>query len=315
MDNTPFFHLLRSLTQLTTLQLERIQAHVHSHLQRDLLHATLSAHPCEKPTCPHCQSAQVIHWGQNRGLWRYRCKTCARTFNQLQGTALTHLHLQNKWVRYATCLSEGMSLRKAALECDINLKTAFRWRHRFLRYALTTQATVLSGIVEADEIFTPESRKGSRRLVRPARERGGTGHGHILLVPVLIALDRSGHEADAVLLDKSHEQIASVLTPLLKRGSVLCSDGNRSYIRIAEASVEVIHKRLINSQKHRIEDKVYHIQTLNNYVSRWRGWMQKFHGVGTAYLGNYLAWFRVCNQEENSARSWMAGGMKNLTNI
>jgi len=28
------------------------------------------------------------------------------------------------------------------------------------------------------------------------------------------------------------------------------------------------------------EDEVYHIQTLNNYVSRWRGWMQKFTGLG-----------------------------------
>lgn len=34
------------------------------------------------------------------------------------------------------------------------LKTAFRWRHRFLRYAVTTKATRLSGIIEADEVFT-----------------------------------------------------------------------------------------------------------------------------------------------------------------
>ena len=66
--------------------------------------------------------------------------------------------------------------------------------------------------------------------------------------------------------------------------------------------------------KHRVEDEVFHIQTLNNYVSRWRGWMQKFHGVGTEYLENYLAWFRVVGQEPNTARSWLLGGVNRLTN-
>jgi hypothetical protein len=65
---------------------------------------------------------------------------------------------------------------------------------------------------------------------------------------------------------------------------------------------------------HRVENEVFHIQTLNNYVSRWRGWMQKFRGVGTAYLGNYLAWFRIVVQEPNTVRSWLQGGIKRLAN-
>jgi len=42
--------------------------------------------------------------------------------------------------------------------------------------------------------------------------------------------------------------------------------------------------------------------------------MQKFHGVGTAYLENYLAWFRVVVQEPNTARSWLRGGVTRLIN-
>jgi hypothetical protein len=61
---------------------------------------------------------------------------------------------------------------------------------------------------------------------------------------------------------------------------------------------------MIDMDIHRVEDEVFHIQTLNNYMSRWRGWMQKFHGVGTEYQENYLAWYRVVCQEPNSARSW-----------
>ncbi|MGE6119065.1 hypothetical protein [Aeromonas media] len=90
--------------------------------------------------------------------------------------------------------------------------------------------------------------------------------------------------------------------------SILCADGNQSYIKVAEAGAGIIHKRLIAKEHHRVEDDVFHIQTLNNYVSRWRGWMRKFHRVGTAYLANYLGWFRVTVQEPNTARSWMQGG-------
>ena len=107
------------------------------------------------------------------------------------------------------------------------------------------------------------------------------------------------------------QQIEPALQPLLARGSILCSDGNQSYIKVAEMGAGIIHKRLIVKEHHRVEDDVFRIQTLNNYVNRWRGWMLKFHGVGTAYLANYLAWFRTVEQEPNTIRSWAAGWVSN----
>jgi hypothetical protein len=55
-----------------------------------------------------------------------------------------------------------------------------------------------------------------------------------------------------------------------------------------------------------IEDGVFHIQTLKNYIFRLRGWLVQFRGVGTAYLGNYLAWWRsVAFEELLSRRAWL----------
>ena len=314
MDSSDFLELLRALTRLSSTQLERAQQHIRHHLQSDLLRQSLSEHHDDEPiSCPHCHSIHVIHWGQSRGLLRYRCKECHRTFNQLNESSLSGLHQKEKWAVYAQCLNEGLTLQAAADECHINLKTSFRWRHRFLRYALTTSAKKLCGIVEADEMFIAESFKGSRHLEREPRKHGGSGHGSVPLVPVLIALDRYENETETVLLDKSYQQIAPAIEPLISRGSVLCTDGNQSYIQIAE-DAGVIHKRLIISDKKRVEDEVYHIQTLNNYISRLRGWMARFHGVGTAYLKNYLAWFRVKEQRRNDAKSWLFGGMKVFAN-
>ena len=91
MDTNTFLKLLRSLSQLTAQQLERAQEHIHHHLQRDLLNQTLAEQHGHRPDCPYCQSQRVIHWGQSRGLLRYRCKDCSRTFNQLHGTPLHRL--------------------------------------------------------------------------------------------------------------------------------------------------------------------------------------------------------------------------------
>ena len=33
-----------------------------------------------------------------------------------------------------------------------------------------------------------------------------------------------------------------------------------------------------------------HVQNVNAYHSRLRGWLQPFRGVASRYLGNYLGW-------------------------
>ena len=42
----------------------------------------------------------------------------------------------------------------------------------------------------------------------------------------------------------------------------------------------------------RVVDHAFHIQNVNDYHSRLKGWMGRFHGVATKYLPNYLGWRR-----------------------
>ena len=37
----------------------------------------------------------------------------------------------------------------------------------------------------------------------------------------------------------------------------------------------------------------WHIQNVNAYHSRFKGWLQRFRGVATSYLPNYLGWYRA----------------------
>ena len=70
--------------------------------------------------------------GQADGLPRYRCRGCGRTFNGLTKTPLARLRKREKWREQAQSMIDGVTTSKAAERCEVDYKTAFRWRHRFL---------------------------------------------------------------------------------------------------------------------------------------------------------------------------------------
>ena len=57
--------------------------------------------------CPHCGSAGAVSRGKARGLRRYRCKECGRTFGALTGTALSELHHKERWLAFGEALAKG----------------------------------------------------------------------------------------------------------------------------------------------------------------------------------------------------------------
>ena len=66
--------------------------------------------------CPHCEGRYIHRHGTARGLRRYKCLGCARTFNALTGTPLARLrkrercagrHRQEHVLPLAASLFEG----------------------------------------------------------------------------------------------------------------------------------------------------------------------------------------------------------------
>jgi hypothetical protein len=207
-----------------------------------------------------------------------------------------------KWIEYTKLMWEGVSLRKSAKSLNITLRTSFRWRHMFIKAPASFNPSELTGVIEADEKFLPEPFKGKRVIDRKSRKRGG---GKIKQVPVFIALDRSGVVSHKVLERNTKENIQDQLRPLLSSGSVLCNDGNLSYKGIAD-KLDIDHKRLIALDNQRVIDGIYHIQTLNNYMKRWKNWLKRFYGVGTDYIENYLSGFRFMeDNKEYSDQTWI----------
>jgi len=266
-------------------------------------HKTVSVEVIEdqspaRPDCPHCGSAQVVRNGTADDLQRFKCRGCTRTFNALTGTPLARLHMRSKWMGQAEALRDGLTIRQAARRLGVNTKTAFLWRHRFLAVPKTVQAQTLTGIAEADESYFLRSGKGQRKgLGRVPRKRGGkaTKRGASReQVPVLIARDRAGATANFVLEATTAKDIGVVLRSILPDDTVLVTDGSTALAAVAR-QLGVEHHAVNISAGVRVNG-AWHVQNVNAFVSRLRGWLRRFKGVATRYLENYLGWFRALDR-------------------
>lgn len=296
MKTTDFKKLLRNLNSLTDKQYRTVEDFFKGGDPLKLIVTELEQRMVNKTECPHCHGLDIKRYGKVGIMQRYQCKGCSKTFTATTKTPLARLRNKEKWLEYLSEMIEGKTLRESAKSCDINLKTSFRWRHRFLQIPTLIKATSLEGIVEIDETFFAYSEKGNKHLDRAPKQRGTKakkrGRSREDWVPVLTVRDRGKHTYEAILPSCTSEQISHELNDKIETDSVLCSDGFKSYIKFARDN-NLIHKRLNVAAGVRVLDKVFHIQNVNAYHSRMKAWFNRFNGIATKYLDHYLGWFRL----------------------
>ena len=246
--------------------------------------------------CPHCDSCDVVHWGQASALPRYRCKACRRTFNALTKTPLAHLRMKDKWATQTAAMIEGITTAKAAKRCGVAYTTAFRWRHRFLASLAGDKPKAWSGIVEGDETFILESFKGKRSgLPRAARKRGGKSAKRGLSaeqIPIIVARDRQGATTDAVLPKLNRVSINAALGGLVTAANEFCCDGGTAIVAFARRAGIPTHILPMPGKPNPTAPD-FHINNVNAYHGRLKEWLRRFHGVATKNLPNYLGWRRT----------------------
>jgi transposase-like protein len=311
MRNREMKRLTAALEKLTPGQRKMLATELSTLESRPASATVVESRLASAPTCPHCAAERVVKNGTARGLQRYKCRGCGKTFCALTGTPLARLHMRGKWLDQAAALRDGLTLHDVAKHLNIAVSTAFRWRHRFLALPKTVQAQALIGIAEADETYFLRSNKGQRKgLGRPARKRGGKASKRGLSgeqVPVLVARDRGGGTADFILeaVDKAH--VLAVLKPLLAQDAILCTDSSKALAAVAK-DIGVTHHAVNLSAGVRV-DGPWHVQNVNAYHSRLKNWMRRFKGVATRYMDSYLGWFRAIERSPDAGlkpAQWLA---------
>ena len=306
MDHTQFQDWLSDIDGLSSQQKSAAKSVLSGENEAIASLAAIEARLAETRQCPHCGTPGAVSKGMARGLRRYQCKACKKTFNAATGTAIQGLHNKGRCLTFGECLTDGLTVRESAERCNFAVSTAFRWRHRFLGTQVQNPPN-LKGIVEADETYVLESRKGDRNLDRKARRRGGKASKRGLsdeLVPILVAVDRSGTTTGSVLPSVTADNVQSVLEPRIDDDIVLVTDGNNVYPPCAK-SLGIQHEALNQSAGERVRGS-FHIQTVNNRHSLFKSFLHRYRGVSSKYLGNYLRWFERCCLLKSSPRSYLA---------
>jgi len=291
------------LVSLSASQRRLLKAALHWEAEKASWLSAVERKVGEDRFCPHCVELGAISHGTEGGLRCYQCKACRKTFRSATGTALRGLHKKDEWLTFGECLRDGKTLEAAAQRCGIAVSTAFRWRHRFLG-TRDEKANKLTEIVEVDETYYLESRKGQRDLERPARRRGSTASKRGLSaeqVPSLVAADRSCTTTGAALSSVTAEKCAGSFGAR-HRGRHRLGDGRNSVYPRCARSLGVRHERLNLSDGKRVRDP-FHIQTVNNRHSRFADFLDRYCGISTKHLDNYLRWFERTKLEEATSVS------------
>lgn len=250
--------------------------------------------------CPKCGcTTNIVRNGKYLDKQRFLCRNCHSTFTCTKDTILhrTHKSLET-WKLYLECMASGYSIRKSAQICNISVPTAFYWRHKVLDALRTKLAQVsnkLSGIVESDETYFQLSYKGQKKdLPREPRKRGTKASKRGLSneqVCVVCGIDRQ----EAVLAKVSNlgkvssNDLNRVYFGKVQENSIFCTDSEKSYRKFTREN----GFRLIQLERGKHRQGVYHINHINSYHSHLKHFMSGFKGVATKYLDNYLTWKNV----------------------
>lgn len=258
--------------------------------------------------CPHCGLVDVKKNGKTKtGHQRFQCKGCGKSFTYATRTIFHGAKLPlDTYLRYVHCMMHGMTVRATAYECHISKNASFFLRHKILDALQEMQSKVkLDGIVEADETFFRISFKGNHSrsqffsMPREPHMRGERSKKRgISLEKVCVpcAVNRDGKSIAQIanLGRASVRSISSVFGGRISPDAVLCTDKHNAYVGFAER--EGINLLQLKSTQ-RVSGTLG-IQHINGYHSQLKTFMERFHGVATKYLNNYLVWHNLRNYAE-----------------
>jgi hypothetical protein len=201
------------------------------------------------------------------------------------------------------------SIRQLSRLLGLNKYTIWRWRMIILRMLSGASSDAFSGIVEADETYQRESRKGSREWVKYLRGKGSHpqpprlrwyeyGKKGIPMMrglsrwqlPILTVADRSGARRFQRIPGRSNGAIHMALAPIVAADCVLCTDGLDGYAAFAKYS-GMEHCVIKTKPGQKTVSKTYHIQNINNLHSRYDEFIKPFRGPASKHLEGYLQWF------------------------
>jgi transposase-like protein len=242
--------------------------------------------------CAHCHSEKITKYGKSKGVQRFICKSCNRTFLPTTGTSLHYVKKKSELAEYGEIIKkEGLhTIAYMSERIGISIPTAFEWRHKLL-LSTPKKKDKFEGETQMDDLWVLYSQKG-RKGLEYSRKRGGSKRrgDNDFQVKIIAASDKKQVEMKVAKIGRiSNTDIIQAVGDKFKKYQKLVTDGHKSYMAFAkEAKLE--HVSFL-SKNHKAETGE-NVQYINNLAEQFKTWINRIlRGVSTKYLQNYSSYF------------------------
>ena len=260
------------------IELDINLANMHKYLNEILKPNIYATRKSEVNACPKCGHSHYIKYGFFKGIQRYRCKECGKTFSLVTNSIWSYSKkTPNKWIEFIELMLEKKTLKICAERLKININTAFYWRHKVLHAMTFTKIPEsLKGKIHMIKTSTKENFKGNKHIDTDVREKifvvsAKGAKDSILCLPVCKKIwdVKKFNEKIYKRIDKN-----SVIIPYVDR-----------YIGIIAKK----HNKNLNNENKEFD------KFIGGFNLICKSWFKPFCGVATKYLKEYFCWLIIYN--------------------
>lgn len=256
--------------------------------------------------CPHCGKSHIILYGKRKAIQYYYCKDCKKHFNEFSGTTISYLKKKDLIKPFIFSMLSGLSLQLCSEIHHISIQTAFDWRHKILSSLRHFVPKQYCGITEMIQTEIPFSRKGQGAKSRKIGYKGkiiepftnnkaeSLNKGNYKPLSIVAINDRTYQFEISIVqhgnldLDHLKEQLNKKLNKVKK----LCIEDQELLKQFAGKKKISYFVKKIGSKVNGC-NKYYHTDNVQMKYFKLKGFMDRFHGVSSSYLQNYLNWYMI----------------------
>ena len=260
------------------IELRKLKSHVNYVLRKHFYENRIVK------CCPICGGIHYIKHGLYKGIQRYKCKECNKTFSKTTNSLWSYSKKNPElWIEFIELMVEKKSLRFCAEKLNISLVTAFYWRHKVL-YGLSLEGTPnsLHGIIYIAKTILPENFKGCRN----------------------IGFDFTTHRRRNIwIIGAKGDEDSMFVKPIFKDIWDWKTFNKKVYSKIEKKSYIVPYgDRYIGvAAKEHNKKRVLEVKgddRLKYFILNLENWIGVFCGVATKYLQRYLSFFVLFNLDK-----------------
>ena len=256
--------------------------------------------------CPRCGDTHIILNGKRKGVQNYKCKKCHKNFNEFTGTTIAYIKKKDLLKPFILLMLSGDSLYACSKTLHIAIQTTFDWRHKIIAALEAYTPKIYQGITEMMVIEKRFSRKGQGaksnkigqkgKITDPASNKKAESIEKGETQPLsLVAIGGRTSRFEIQIVQQGPiemEILEEELGKKLNQVNKLCIEDEEILKKFAgKKKISYFVKQ--QGKKVRGRNKYYNIENIENRYIKMNRFLERFHGVSSSYLQNYLNWYMM----------------------